>query len=125
MCYSKEEATTVELAKEGIQPLSSTIDAFETFSPATPSHGFPLFSQLPTELRLEIWRLALYAPLVNIKNVPDHEPAVLQACRESRSVTHSQFYWFLEMWDYAEGLYEFEGWRPVNPEALLREYFER
>ncbi|TLS27171.1 hypothetical protein PpBr36_04595 [Pyricularia pennisetigena] len=54
--------------------------------------SFSLFTALPTELRLEIWRLTFQPRAVEVRYQPEtdecrtitHPPAVLQVCRESR-----------------------------------------
>ncbi|EHA47353.1 hypothetical protein MCOR07_007771 [Pyricularia oryzae] len=54
--------------------------------------SFQLFTALPAELRLEVWRLSFQPRAVEVRYQPEtdecrtitHPPAVLQVCRESR-----------------------------------------
>ncbi|KAI1817463.1 hypothetical protein GGS20DRAFT_10160 [Poronia punctata] len=57
------------------------------------SISFPLFSSLPVELRFHIWQLSCHSRVVEVTYDPETDlctsttsvPAVLHACRESRS----------------------------------------
>ena len=53
---------------------------------------FPLFPQLPTELRLQIWERVIQPRLVNVDDLSgDRGPAILRVNRESRSLSRPKY----------------------------------